>query len=350
MKKPNPVLSAVVLAVFAGQSVANACVNTSYSHAHEKQITGDLVEIIMGRIPSHGQTFYEAELVRTEGVLREKPADYDARVDHAVALLKLKRYERAEAELLKIATDVPGRYKTHANLGVLYKKMGRFAEAAEHTREGLKIKPEGHLGLGDYYLKMLSWRYENASTPGVAPTKNFLGLDYSKPELVATSPEVDDEYLRTMIIADRHFADAYLVLGDYQQSLGETELAYRCYLAALRLPQETEETPIAVIEQRIADIESVWEKKARKSRWKWSSSSARTKAKLQFAADEKWLEQFHRAEKRIVTLGRVSGTGQTYLPPDFDQIQAEMSAPKATYWELGPVKQPGFLKKLLNWF
>ena len=90
--------------------------------------------------------------------LKKDPEDIEARNDLAAALMKLKRYGEAETDLLRIDSEHPDRYKTHANLGVLYKKTREFAKAAAHTKKALEIKPEGHLGLGDYYLRMLEWR------------------------------------------------------------------------------------------------------------------------------------------------------------------------------------------------
>lgn len=59
-------------------------------------------------------------------MLELQPADFSGRIDRAAALLKLQRYAEAESLLLQTEKDSPGKYKTHANLGVLYKKMGEF--------------------------------------------------------------------------------------------------------------------------------------------------------------------------------------------------------------------------------
>ncbi|MEM7313772.1 MAG: tetratricopeptide repeat protein, partial [Planctomycetota bacterium] len=124
----------VPLILTLSQSAGVACVNSSYSQNYEKQLTGDVFKLIQGQFAHHGDAFYESELTRTAGA-----ADFEGVNDRAVALLKLKRYDEALALFESNDENFPERYKTHANLGVLYKKTGEYGKAADHIARSLEI-------------------------------------------------------------------------------------------------------------------------------------------------------------------------------------------------------------------
>ena len=218
---------------------AAACVNTSFSSGptgEDHQITSDLVKVIMGEFPEHSDAFWDHELRRTAARIEDAPGDFEAWNDRAVALLKLRRHQEAETEFLRNEERWPRRYKTAANLGVLYKKMGRYSEAADATRRALEIKPAGHLGLGDYYLRMLEWRDRVAREPSWRKRTNFLGIPRgASPEEVAADPLVNRGHLLSLIKADRHFADAYAVLGDVLYAEGDYANSARAYARARAL-------------------------------------------------------------------------------------------------------------------
>ncbi len=253
-------------------SGAPACVNTRYSRAEERQLTGDTVKLIMGQFAHHGTAFYEQEIRKTTAELDRDPGNIEARNDRAVAFLKMKRFAIAESELLKIEDLHPGRYRTQANLGVLYKKMGRFEAAAQHVRRSLEIQPEGHLGLGDYYVRMIDWLADRKNDPPLAdregepnkkrvvpPATNFLGIAYSAgPRATATNGLANREFLETLVKADRSFADALFVLGDLLNQTGDKELACRAYYRARLLghPAET------ALRNRLRGIHDDWEAEA----------------------------------------------------------------------------------------
>jgi tetratricopeptide (TPR) repeat protein len=189
--------------------------HTTYSREEEKQLTGDLLKLITGQFAQHGPAFYTNEVTTLTAKLMESPDDVEARNDLAAAQLKMGEYETALTLFDEIEKSHPGRYRTQANLGVLRKKMGDFDVAAKHIENSLKIKPEGHLGLGDYYLKMLRWMKEVESLGDPGPAKNFLGVSYSAgPKATVASKDFNREHIVTLIKADWHFADAMLVLGD----------------------------------------------------------------------------------------------------------------------------------------
>ncbi len=108
--------------------------NTSYSCEEEGQVTSDITRIIPRRFPKHSVAFYDHEIVTLTTKLKKGPKDVEAHNDLAVALMKLERY--GEAELLRIDDEQPNRYKTHTNLGVLYKNTAQFTKAAAHMSDG----------------------------------------------------------------------------------------------------------------------------------------------------------------------------------------------------------------------
>ena len=134
-----------------------SCVNTSYSRLDEKAINGELIDIILGQFPHRGKVFYQNDINVKEPKIKHKPLNFELRNDIAVAYLKLEQWPQALAHFNINEKQFPQRYKTQANLGVMYKKMGEFDKAAFHLKKSLEIKAQGHMGLGDYYLKMIHW-------------------------------------------------------------------------------------------------------------------------------------------------------------------------------------------------
>ena len=113
----------------------------------------------------------------------------------------------------------------------LFKKTGEFELAADHIARSLEIKPEGHLNLGDYYLRMLRWLAANRNGQ---QTSSFLGSDYAAGPN-ATGEMATREHLLGMIRNAPEFADSYLLLGDLyflENNSDADQLALRCYLRA----------------------------------------------------------------------------------------------------------------------
>lgn len=210
-----------------------ACVNTSYSTIEEKEITNDLRLLVIGAFPAHGDAFFENELKRCRSILKSEPKNFDARNDLAAAMMKLGRFEDAEHQLLENEKIHPAQYRTASNLGVLYKKWSRFDLSKKWLETALQIQPEGHMGLGDYYLRMVQWRGNTNKKE-----TNFLGVA-SHLDARATAAVANREYVITLIKNDRHFANAYVVLGDIAFVEGDLQTAVRCYLRAEELGDES---------------------------------------------------------------------------------------------------------------
>ena len=215
-----------------------ACINTTYSASDEKEITNDLRLLVIGAFAHHGEAFYKHELNRCQALLVKNPRDFDARNDLGAALTKLGRFPEADTAFKENETAHPRRYRTAANRGVLYKKWGRFQEASELIAESLRIRPGGHMGLGDYYLRMIRWRAAIATTDS-AVVQNFLGVKYAA-GWKATAQVANREHLVTLIKNDMGFADAYIVLGDIMYAEQDFRTAVRCYLRARYLGHPTQ--------------------------------------------------------------------------------------------------------------
>jgi len=232
---PSSLPACLALALLASTATTEACMNwggfpSGGSSYEEQQITeqleGNLTKVIMGEFPLHSEAFWYHMMLRHEAVLEQDPDAVESLNDRAVALTKLEHYEEAEQAFAAIENRFPERYKTASNLGVLYKKTGRYQEAAEQIARSLEIKPAGHLGLGDYYQRMLEWRAKTAADPEAVYRSNFLGIPRTaSPAEIAADPRVNRKHLITLIKADRHFADAYAVLGSVLQTEGAHQRA-----------------------------------------------------------------------------------------------------------------------------
>ena len=143
--------------------IGMACVWDSDTLHDEMQTEADTFDLITGQFPHHGKAYYEARITRTLARLERIPGNRNLRNDLASAYLRVERFEDALREFEALRKEKPGEYKTLSNLGVLHKKMGNYARAFEYTAQALEIKPEGHLGLGDWYLKMLRFRRDRCS-------------------------------------------------------------------------------------------------------------------------------------------------------------------------------------------
>jgi len=217
-----------------------SCINTSYSRFDEIEITNNEVYLVLGAFAHHGPDFYEAEEVRAKKVLKEKPQDFAARNDLASAYIKLGHYKAAESEFNRNEEDHPGRYETASNRGVLYKKWGKYEQSAKYLRQSFVIKPGGHMGLGDYYLKMVEWldQTKDAEVGLDDVTHDFLGRAYVDYES-STLPKANKEHLLTLIKNDYNFADSYAVLGQVYEAEGDLQMAMRCYNRAGNLDHKS---------------------------------------------------------------------------------------------------------------
>ena len=270
------------------------CINTSYSVRDEQNITSDTRLLVIGAFAHHGPAFYEAELKRCHEILSGDPDNFDARNDLGAALTKLRRYEEAEAEFQQNEQLHPGRYQTASNLGVLYKKWDRFEDASEWIAKALEIKPGGHMGLGDYYLRMINWKAEHARAGGLPPT-NFLGVKYTAGPH-ATAKVANREYVETLIKNDMSFADAYLVLGDIALFEDDLQTALRSYLRATQISGVSHSDRV----QRVyARLEEKMPDQVHAAQTEWPNQ-----IHTEFNTAEAWLTRYQEIEAERIESGQ----------------------------------------------
>ncbi|NUN50640.1 MAG: tetratricopeptide repeat protein [Candidatus Brocadiae bacterium] len=250
----RPRLAVALSAILA--SAATACIWDSDTIRDEMQTRADDFDLIVGQFPHHGAGYHESRVAVSRAALEKDPKDIAALNDLGVALLKLGRWDESEAAFASIEALQPGKYETFSNLGVMYKKKGDFAKAAEYTKKALAIRPSGHLGLGDYYLKMLDWRSARAADPKAIPGKDFLGREYSQWSMWSRPLQTaeDRERLCALVRSDRLFPDALLVLGDQYCGERNLNLAMWAWVRALDLGHPN---PNA-IETRMAEVFRHW--------------------------------------------------------------------------------------------
>ena len=196
---------------------------------------------------------------------------------------------------------------------MLHKKKGDYAKSAEYLSAALEIKPEGHLGVGDLYVKEVE--YLAALEEETLPVKTFVGYRYGKsgPRELEFEEQIGlESRVEKLIHADRHFADALLVLGDLKAQNRTLNMALWAFVRAEQLGHQNPEA----VEGRISSVFRRWREVAghRGSRVeKQSEAIAAIRADLEKA--EAWVESFETVEAKLIAeRGLV----------DFDAVTAEM--------------------------
>lgn len=334
-----------VLFAFTFQSIIApiACINTTYSRKDEVEITNDLGHLIIGAFAHHGDSFYQNEVKRCEKILEQEPDNFDARNDLAAALLKLKRFKQSEKQLLQNEATHPGRYKTASNLGVLYKKMGRYSEAARQIQLALDIKEGGHMGLGDYYLKMIQWLDSQQGTS--EPDTNFLGVKYSDgPQ--ATARVANHEYVVTLIKNDMSFADAYLVLGDILFDKNDLQMAIRCYYRAERFAQDHHVSAqlVEAADQRFKMVQASWESQKTPSHVLLQFWEIKSELDHEINEATTWLETYQFIEKELVDSGKPASFSDINVVAKQNQLRKPILI-EAGFFE-GTIREHSFVPKI----
>lgn len=292
-----------------------SCVNTSYSRWDERHIDDDLIHLILGQFPHHSLAFYEYEEVKNQKILEKKPMAFEVRNDLAVAYLKQEKWDLAIQEFKKNEELHSGKYKTAANLGVMYKKMGKYKLAAEYIQKSLQIQPEGHMGLGDYYLKMIQWLQ--------APSKenNFLGISYeASPKENAEA--ANRQHLITLIKNDYQFPEAYLILGDILYTEKNYQLAMRAYFRAYSMSRDSLvylkkfEKSMNIAFQRLQDI-NIHLHKQKSALSVVDYNGAINQFEKEVTSAEAWLKSFQNTENKLIEAG---------IFPTFDVTLKKMDA------------------------
>ena len=287
-----------------------ACLWDSDTIRDEIQARPSLFELVTGHLPHHGTAYYEARVGRLEP---KRDRSREETNDLAVALIRLSRFDEAAALLKAQLAKEPGRYITLSNLGVLHKKQGDYARAADYIHQALAIKPEGHMGLGDWYEKSLAWRAQRETETSL-PLENFLGDNYDKqkPSIEGSLPLTGErkeqfEKLQNLLRNDQGFADGFLVMGDFLVTSGDLHLGMICYYRSLQLNHPN---PV-MVKHRIDNIRVHWGKASLRFK-QWT-----TQAKVGKMTNEaeSWLKMFQKTEAKLL------GPGEE---PDFKAVLAAM--------------------------
>ena len=248
------------------------CLWDSDTIRNEYRKNRSVYDLIMGQFPHHGAKYYEARVKR----LSNKSAlTVIEQHDLGVAYVRLGEFEKAKEVFHNLHDENPDSYEVNSNLGVMYKKMGDFEKAYHFISRALEIKQEGHMGLGDWYLKRI--QYELRGDVENDEPLNFLGMRYSveygeysdnEPLLNGSLTVIYDgsiqvpsselgmmlERVKLLIHNDYKFADAYLVLGDLLMRKGDKHMAVRSYMRAHKLGHAQAE----IIDNKIDEIHAHW--------------------------------------------------------------------------------------------
>lgn len=225
--------------------LAPACLWDSDTVRDEARLRPDLWELVSGQVPVHGEAYYRARVAR----LMAMPAPTrEQRNDLAVAWIRLGDLAAADAVLAELRREDPGEYLALSNQAVLRRNQGDFAAAIPLFEQALRLKPEGHLGLGDWTLRAVRYRQRVSEDAALAQSEDFLGRPRPPHLLQAEGfrggipwdemPEPRRRLFDQLILLlrnDRRFADGYFVLGDELVRLGDNNLAVYAYARAKAL-------------------------------------------------------------------------------------------------------------------
>jgi tetratricopeptide (TPR) repeat protein len=225
-------------------SVALACTWDSDTSRDEATLNPERFDILIGQFAHHGVPYYRQRIERFSD---KNHLTRDEKNDLAVAHMRVGRFNESEDLLIEILDEYPDYYPAISNRGVLAKKSGDFETAIEFIEKALAINPEGHMGIGDWYLKMLRWRQSVEN--GTIPRGYFIPL-WSNSDL---DRDVYLNRLFDLIRNDQSFSDGYLMAGKLLEEDGEHYLAYIAYSRARLL----DHPKTALIERKIEALEDL---------------------------------------------------------------------------------------------
>ena len=310
MNRRNVLLGLGAFLVGSGKSFS--CMWDTDTLADDVYIQGSSLDLVLGQFPHHGDAYYKLRISR---LLKQKDWSLVELNDLAVAHVRLKDFAIGEKYLAKAIARSPDHYPTLSNIGVTAKKTGEFEKAARYIKKALSIKPAGHMGLGDWYLKALVWRqrYENANIKN-PPTVNFIGKQYLESfdgkyygSKHLDSPKgIDKSRQALMVKNDQSFADGFLVFADKLRDAGLLHLAFLADTRALVLGHQN---PDEVRRRRVEYLKYHTTFPGKYNMPKntrnglvdktWGKGIAKAEALIQKGAD--WLEEFKVTEAELLS-------------------------------------------------
>lgn len=274
-----------------------ACIWDTDTIRDEVQNKASLYDLIIGQSPHHSDAYYRKRLSDKEAILKK----YDKRSTGvntiAAAHIRLKEFEKAEQLLMAQVKVTPKDYYTNSNLGVMYKKLGNFQKAVYYMEKALEIRPQGHMGLGDWYLRMLMYKSEEIDLE-----KNFLGEEYVKyygRDTKTTREEVlKRSKFEKLIRNDQSFADGFLSLADFLASKGDLNLAIRAYLRAEKLGHPKKEFITRKINMLVTHFYKLGGREPKGLADKVAIE--RKKIEAEFTKAALWVEEFKKVETELL--------------------------------------------------
>lgn len=295
-----------VLTLFLLLTAVHACLWDSDTIRDELKADPSVYDLITGQFPHHGDLYYEKRKEKLEGKPEKTHQD---QIDLGVAYTRLKEFGKAESLFLSLLEKNPKEYEILSNLGVLYKKKEDYQKAHDYIKKALEIKPEGHMGLGDWYLKRISYSLNREGKENL----NFLGEPYiteqgmrvgAKQTLSVKEQKRRMQLLR-LIHNDRHFPDTYFVLGDVLMRKGDLNLARRAFMKAQKLGHPRADVinkRLEVIEKHVKEALSHDGKRVR-GLLKKQKLESRESINQELKKGEAWINVFIEAENALVQKG-----------------------------------------------
>jgi len=331
-----------------------ACMWDTDTLRDEYRKNRSVYDLIIGQFPHHGTKYYEA---RVKLLLDKDTLTVLEQHDLGVAYVRLGEFDRAKVVFHSLHQNHPDSYEVNSNLGVMYKKMGDFEKAYHFIKRALEIKPEGHMGLGDWYLKRIKYELRKEDSE----TLNFLGMKYLEDEdihhldknfifddsmkmirgglMEIPSDEVTMmlERVKLLIHNDYKFADAYVVLGDLLMRGGDKHMAVRSFMRAKQLGHKQ----VEIIDDRINEIHEHWadvEPGYKGFVYDKNKEELWSDFKVELEKVNSWSEAFEKEESKLVAEGSF---------PSFEETLNGMSMMKIEPAGSGFFEN-GFLTRVIN--
>jgi len=198
-----------------------------------RKLAPDNIDIVflMARI-SMSQNYFEDAIPLLESGLQSAPRRPDLLAALGESYFMAGKTEKA-IEVFNKLIEVEGSARSYAFLGLSYRNLGRFDEATQQFRQGLKIDPKSSLCL--FNLGYIAERQGDAATAesflqkAVQANPDFADalLELANLRIAAKKPQEAAELLRHYVKVSRDPATGYYKLAMVERSLHDTAAAER---------------------------------------------------------------------------------------------------------------------------
>ncbi len=229
-----------------GEPRADACGWDWETYHAEAKSLPCVFDALLGYWPKHTTEYHQTRIEAADHALRWMPGWTEGLDAKGLSLMKLGKFDEAEAVMKqRLATD-PSAYPGHANLGTLYTFTGDHRAALEHIDRAMEIEPEAHFGREKYHRSLVVFLQRVAEDPEVATSENFLGITLRDAQRTNGSRAtyrslgLDDDAFDALVsmitvYGAEEVAEIYLTLGEILAARGHRRLAYTAYRRAKEL-------------------------------------------------------------------------------------------------------------------